>query len=193
MNNYRTISVEPAKLTLADKNNKELAAEKLRINMISYDKAPAKDKVLINILVPSQSLGLKVLNKYILPLRALFSALLIIFSVSLFQSGTSLGVAIISLIVGSCLAVGFMTRITMGLSALFFAALGIVALRSGITDINAFTLMFGSALFFITGSGQFSADRYIRKSLSRYIINRKKTQRIERLSYKAFNVATKNL
>lgn len=198
MNNFKTISVEPAKLTLADQKNKERNLEFLRTNVLEKERNESSSINFMNLVLPLQKTGTGTFNQFSLPMRTVFSALLIIagmttLNLSSGTAGSIMGLGIVEIILGGFLALGFMTRVSMAVSTMIFAAIGILSLRTGFNDIASFSLMFGSMLFCLTGSGRYSLDFFIRRSIIRRLAERRRRKNSRMLSYKAFSYATQNL
>ena len=197
MNTTKTISVEPAKITLADKKNKELAMQFLRTSVLNKDYDHNHKKEILNLLFPTQNLANETFVKFSVPLRTIFSAVLIVSGISYFEGNGlgigSLWISILEIIFGTFLALGLFSRIVMGGATVIFALTGLIALRHGINDVTAFSMMFGSLIFFVMGAGKYSCDSMIRKYIrKREIIKRRKSQD-EYVSYKAFSYVTRNL
>lgn len=192
MNNVKTISVEPAKITLGEQIRKESQSKFLRSHILESRHITISKKDVMTLCFPSTSNGMDLLSKYALPMRSVFAALLIISGIPyLSVSGLSLAFGIVSITFGAMLALGLLSRIAMGLSAVMYCAAGLFALRHGIYDILSFTLMFGSVLFFFLGSGKYSCDTFIRRSLIRKSLRNREKETEKALSYKALQYATK--
>ena len=198
MNTTKTISVEPAKITLAELKNKEKAAQFLRASILQKENQKTEKISLVNIFFPTKQMANEALVKFSVPLRTIFSAILIISGLSFFENSNYLissysCVAILEIIFGVFLAIGLLSRIVMAASSIMFVLCGIISLRSGYSDITAFALMFGSVLFFIMGAGKYSCDTLIRRNIKKFLVNKKRKAQEERLSYKAFSYVTKNI
>ena len=193
MNTNKTISVEPGKITLAERKNRERAAEYFRTSILNSETQKIEKINLSKLLFPTQKSANLSFVKYSVPLRSIFSALLIISGILTLQTSNSsaiISIAILSFIFGGFLALGLLTRVIMGASAIMFGLLGIITLREGTPEIQSFLLMFGSLCFFLSGSGKYSIDTIIRKQLLKYS---KKNSSKEASSYKVFHYVTKNL
>lgn len=191
MSHYRTISVEPAKMTLADKKTKEMAAEFIRMKVMDIPSESHNNVQAINLVLPKEADGLHMMKNYYLPLRTIFSALLVISGISMIIQGSSILVVFGSIqIFGALtLAIGLFSRITMAISAVLYAIAGIMALRSGMMEVSNFAMMFGAIVFSLCGSGQYSCDKYLRRTLFRKKRNAKRKKSEMALSYKAFSIA----
>lgn len=192
-----TISVDPSKTTLGARNN-EAIDTLLRTSVRSFDNAEiSRNSALTTLLFPSARKGLSAFDKFSVPMRSVFASLLIISGITTLQTAIPaapyfLWSAIIAIAAGAFLALGMFTRTTMGISAIFFAIMGMIALRAGISDPYSFMLMFGCMVFFLTGAGKYSVDECMRKILKRNRISKNKKSGIE-LSYKAYQEVEKNL
>ena len=139
---------------------------------------------------PTVGSGITDYKKYALPLRTLFSTILIVAGLTMmsFPFGPySHAVAISTLSFGAFLGLGLLTRPIMAGAAIFYCITGALSIRHGMPDITVFCLMFGCALFCLTGAGKYSCDTFLRRSLIR---NKRKSEmkRKENLmSYKAFH------
>ena len=186
-----TISVDPGKITLGDRNSKVMDSL-IRTNILNDENA--RHYPLSAFLFPSVSRSHFMLDYFSVPLRTIFSALLIIVGIVSLQQISApfaLGFAIIEISLGVMLALGLFSRIFMALGAVFFGISGAIALRSGVADLNLFFLMFGCILFFLIGAGKYSCDAMIGKLLKRN--NGKKNNSVNALDYKAFHHAAKKL
>ena len=191
METTKTISVEPAKITLAEKRSREIAAGLLRTNILQNEDKRNKITAL-NLIFPTELSGLKLYSKFTIPSRALFAALMIVAGISLFGNGNLfLGnltpIAVLLILFGAMLAIGFMTRIATGTSAIIYFILGVLGLRNGVTDVTSFAMMFGSILFFITGAGKYSCDFLLRRYIKRKAVRNRRKSSQASLSYKAFS------
>lgn len=187
-----TISVNPGEKTLGKSNN-ELAYKLFR-NSILENKTDRKIDF-ISLVLPSNKSGIELLEKYYLPLRTIFAALLIISGIQQLEGTFSIlnynVIGIIEICLGAFLAFGLFSRLFMGISIAFYLILGIVSMRLGLVNLYLFVMMFGSSLFFAMGSGKYSCDTLIKKAL---IIKKRKNEierNNKRMSYKAFYYATK--
>lgn len=191
-----TISVNPGKTTLGRVNEETL--RKIARSSISESKQQSRlGADVLSIVFPGTKSGLEQFKNYALPLRAVFATLLIISGLSIAQ-GTgmalhSLGIGIAVMAAGACLAIGFICRPVMALSSIFFALAGAIQLRGGVTDLNAFSLMFGSLVFAATGSGKYSCDFLIAGFIKRSRRMSQLRKAKERMGYKAFQYATKTI
>lgn len=188
-----TISVNPGKTALGHVN--EEARNLLRANVLKGD--VQKERLdLLSFFFPTTSSGLFSVKKYALPLRTLFATILIVGSILMLESNPyaySAGYAIALMTAGGMLAIGFLTRPVMALTTVFLAIWGALSIRWGRPDMNSFSLMFGSAIFALTGSGKYSCDEALFKVIRKYRKEKEARRKSEGLSYKAFQMATKSL
>lgn len=188
-----TISVNPSKATLGRVH--EEAVEKLiRASVIERTGTKAARSEVISIVFPGTKSGLKQFRNYSLPLRTLFATILIVSGLTIVQGNAigynSLGTGIVEMVAGALLAIGLLTRPVMLLASIFFGIAGAIGMRNGITDLNLFSLMFGSAIFASIGSGKYSFDTMIRSALCR---NFRRKIIDKSMGYKAFQYATKSI
>ena len=198
MNTNKTISVEPGKITLAERKNRERAAEYFRTSILNSETQKIEKINLSKLLFPTQKSANLSFVKYSVPLRSIFSALLIIFGINAIHSSGlvynhNLSLGILSIIFGGFLGIGLFSRITMALATSMFAITGIIGLRMGIQDMTSFSMMFGSMIFLIMGSGKYSCDTFLRKIMWKRMINKRNQMRQEALSYKAFSCLSRNI
>lgn len=182
-----TISVNPGKSTLGQSEKTESI---FRVSVINKESSPKAS--ICSLVLPSENNGLADLRKYALPLRALFSAILIVTGISLIQTAIlpfNISVAIVCIIGGSLLALGCFTRPAMLLSAVFLGITSALSLREGVADLSSLSLMFGCLLFSALGSGKYSIDFLIRRSIRSNIRKSKIKKSSNALGYKAFHYA----
>lgn len=189
-----TISVDPGKITLGAKNN-ELNAGIFRVNVLTDRKEEDSILRLTSLVFPAVNSGSKLLNKYCLPLRTLFSALLIISGLAMLGLSTTtlpinIGIGVVAIAIGGMLALGLFTKIASAGGALFFGIMGAISLRAGTVNMEVFMLMFGCLLFLVVGAGKYSCDTILR---SHIIKKRKETlQKHGELSYKSFRYSMRH-
>ena len=189
-----TISVNPGKDTLGDKNL-SLKTDFFRNNILVEKKKGKID--FCDLIFPSLSKETLALNKFFVPLRTIFATLLIICGISIIEGtaivNASLALGIVEIILGSFLAIGLLSRPLMCLGAGLFGVLGTIALRNGIVETEYFTMMFGCLIFSVLGSGKYSVDYILRVNLKKWISKYQEKPSSYRKSYLAFKYATKNL
>lgn len=125
---------------------------------------------------------------YVMLLRWALGAVMII-SGSLILSGviksqvvSSDVYAIIEIAAGTLLALGLLTRISMGAAALGFAAVAAISTFNGIFCPEAMMCCLSCLVFVIFGSGKYSADSLIHKAMKTRASRRRATP----LNYRAF-------
>ena len=181
-----TISVNPGKTALGHVEN---ASDSIFRNPVLG--VESRQSVnLINVLFPSSASGTSELRKFSVPLRTVFATILIVTGLSIILSastGAAIAYAICTLSFGSFLALGLFTRPIMAGATVFYCIAGALSIRFGSTDLNTFALMFGCAMFCVTGAGKYSCDTLIRKTIRKRSINSEKKRRETRMGYKAFH------
>ena len=183
-----TISVNPGKTTLGHTESRESSL--LRANVI--DRSQKKPADVMGFLFPTASLGLGDVKKYALPLRILFATILIVSGISFVQTPGAihaLGAGVLEIVFGALLAFGLFTRPAMAGATIYFAVVAALSIRSGVADLSALTLTFGSAFFMLAGSGKYSADFLIRTLVKRARIKNRKNRKNNIMGYKAFHYA----
>lgn len=145
---------------------------------------------LVKILFPSANSGLSELKKYDVPLRTLFSTILLVTGILMLTVPYGihgLAFAVCTLAFGVMLAFGLLTRPVMLGAAVFYCVCGALSLRAGTADMTVFSLMFGCLIFGLIGSGKYSCDNFIRHEIVRHkrINDRKRKEKM--MSYKAFH------
>ena len=144
----------------------------------------------VDIFFPSTNSGVVEYKKYALPLRTIFATILIISGISLLTTVSgihSVAFAICSLVFGTFLALGLFTRPLMMGAAVYYCICGALSLRAGVTDISLFSLMFGSLVFCVIGSGKYSCDSILRKAIISHHIKAEEKRKADMLGYKAFH------
>lgn len=96
--------------------------------------------------------------------------------------------AIGEIIIGSMLAVGLLSRVTMGIATGVFGYLATISIMSGNFDIQILLFCLGSLVFLTMGTGKYSADFLIRKALVIRAKRRQKEIKEQRLSYRAYRL-----
>ena len=181
-----TISVNPGKTTLGHVESTNSSI--LRANIINRE-TQASHIDLLSLLFPTTSAGINEFKKYALPLRTLFATILIVGGLTLAQTGINPPFAILEIVFGSMLALGFLTRPAMACASVYFAVVTALSIRAGQPDLTALSLIFGCALFFALGSGKYSLDMLIRSMIKRHQRNAAIRRSANALGYKAFHYA----
>ncbi|MCH5225991.1 MAG: hypothetical protein J1D77_08305 [Muribaculaceae bacterium] len=179
-----TISVNPSKKTLGHVETP--VSSIFRSPVIGVDSA--RDNVdILQLVFPTTKSGLAEYEKFALPIRTLFATILIVTGITLLSASASVALGICSLCFGGCLAIGLFTRPVMLGASVFYCITGALALRAGSPDLLVFSLMFGSLIFAMMGSGKYSCDFLIRSSIKRAKRRSESRRRENALSYKAFH------
>lgn len=196
MNIAETISVNPVSKTLgalhpeaALKFLNTESAKSLRQNRTGKNSFS-------RFLFASSSPSVKGFGQSMLVFRLLFSALLIISgsfilsgqiaaSTNLFPS-QYLGLG--EIIIGGMLALGFLSRLAMGVSTVFFGYIATMSIMSGVFDAQALMWCLGSLVFLTMGTGKYSSDFLIRKAIVLRSRRKERKLRENRLSYRAFRI-----
>lgn len=176
-----TISVDPGKITLGAKSIS--ITNNLRADILHQPHHLDMTRALF----ASPNISIGKLNSFSIPLRTLFAAILIISGIYSISSGIApLSLGIIEITIGGMLAIGFLSKIAMGVGTILFGALGILSLRAGMADIQSFTLCLGCVAFFLYGVGKYSCDNLIYMALRRYGKSRMAKKNVNEISYKSF-------
>lgn len=173
-----TISVNPSKATLG---HVEAPSTSIFRSQVLGNESQVHNVDTLQLLFPATKNGLGEFNKYSVPIRTLFATILIVTGISLLSAGSS-AIAICSLCFGAFLAIGLLTRPVMLSAAVYYCICGALSLRAGTPDLILFSLMFGSLIFGVVGSGKYSCDTLIRSAVKRQRRNRYQ-------GYKAFHQA----
>lgn len=176
-----TISVNPSKTTLGHVETP--ASTIFRAPVIGVEEH-SRSINLFKVLFPSRATALSSVNKYEVPLRAIFATILIVSGLTMIQAATS-ALAVCSLCFGGLLAIGLFTRPIMLGAAVYYCVAGALSIRHGAVDITLFSLMFGCLIFALKGAGKYSADMAIRAAVNRH--QRNVGRKAESLGYKAFH------
>lgn len=179
-----TISVNPSKTTLGQV---EASSSNLFRASVIGTRTETNQLNLMSFFFPTTAAGVSEFKKYAVPLRTLFSTILIVTGISLLEISMSPALAICSICFGVFLAIGFLTRPIMLGASVFYCIFGALALRSGLADISVFALMFGCILFAIMGSGKYSCDALIRNYSKRLIRKAENKRKENFMGYKAFH------
>lgn len=180
-----TISVNPGKETLGN-----IKASSIFRKQVLGTNDSSQQFDLVKVLFPSASTGMNEYKKYELPLRTVFATILIVAGLTMLSVPYGIydsWFAICTLCFGGLLALGFLTRPVMAGAAVFYCITGAVALRTGVADITIFLLMFGCAIFCLTGSGKYSLDTLLRHSISHFRKLSEKKRKEGMMGYKAFH------
>ena len=179
-----TISVNPANVTLGSKAENAYKKSYLRTNIRNNESSCCF--ATLSELFLSEKMSNSQIRSINVPLRCVFSAILIITGIYSINANI-VWPGIVEILIGSCLALGFLSKIAMAIGTTIFTITGIISMRAGMPDMEAFTLAFGCAMFFFYGAGKYSLDAQIKHYLKSL-----RSKRIERankndLTYKAFS------
>ena len=180
-----TISVNPGKSTLG-----HVESSSIFRNQVLANECVNKSSDIVKVIFPSSLAGVSEYRKYDLPLRTVFATILIVAGITMLSLPFGLydsWFAISTICFGGLLALGLLTRPVMASATVFYCICGAMALRTGIADITIFSLMFGCAIFCVTGSGKYSTDTLIRHSIIKHKRNSEKKRKENLMSYKAFH------
>lgn len=193
MNLSDIISVDPAKTTLGALHP-EVASRLLRNSRIYRKVAPPAKRTALNFFFASLAPGVNRFGGYMLLFRCLFAALLIVSGSFILygeiEAPESLMpghvFAIIEIVAGSMLALGFFNRLASLAVTIMFATVSVTSILHGVFDMQSFLTLFGCLLFLLLGTGKYSCDFLIRKAIIAKAAKRRNRLEQERLTYKAF-------
>ena len=184
-----TISVNPSKTALG--HSESSVSGIFRSQVINQEAHESKVDFL-SFVFPTTNFGISSLKNFSLPLRALFSTILIVAGLTILENSVgfhSAGFGIVEIIFGGFLALGLLTRPVMFGAAVYFAISAALSIRYGNADITSLALMFGCFVFSVTGSGKYSLDLLLRKSVKKAIKNHNIKKADLAMGYKAFHYA----
>ncbi|MCH5224006.1 MAG: DoxX family protein [Muribaculaceae bacterium] len=184
-----TISVNPGKTALG--HTEDYTSAIFRTQVVNKEAASHKID-LVSFLFPSTAAGFTGLKNYALPLRALFATILIVAGLSSMATlggFHAMGLGIVEIVFGGLLAIGVLTRPVMFGAAIFFAIYSALSVRTGHADISSLSLMFGCFIFSAMGSGKYSVDLLLRKSVKKAIKHSKIKKANSAMGYKALHYA----
>lgn len=182
-----TISVNPSKTTLG---HVETTGSSIFRSPVLCEGTTAPSLSLSKVLFPSTKAGLAEYTKYAVPLRTLFATILIATGITMLSGASAIGgtaFAVCSLCFGAFLALGLLTRPVMLGAAVYYCVCGALSLRGGAPDMSVFSLMFGSAIFGVIGSGKYSCDLLLRRFLNKARISAERRRQNNACGYKAFH------
>ncbi len=198
MNLYNVLSVDPSRLTLGALHP-EAAKRILRSNVISRSREKCGKLSLLNMFFACLAPGIGRFGGYMLLFRVLFASLLAVAGALILTGDYEVShiifpvkeFAVFLLTVSAMIAIGFLTRIASATSTAVFAIISIGTAATGAFDMQAWLSLFGCMLFLYLGAGRYSVDFIIRKTLITSAIIKKQKNKKQRLSYKAYHVASK--
>lgn len=182
-----TISVNPSKHTLGQA---DAQASSIFRNPVLGAETSQSSLNLVKLLFPTALAGSSEMRKYDIPLRTIFATVLIVTGLTILTLSGSIhgtGFAITSICFGCLLAIGLFTRPLMLGAAIYYCVTGALTLRTGVADMTIFALMFGCLVFALTGSGKYSCDALILRSINRHKIFSKRKREEKMMGYKAFH------
>lgn len=182
-----TISVNPGKETLGHVENPSTSIFR---NPVIGAESRTRSIDIVKMIFPSALSGSSEFRKYDVPLRTLFSTILIVTGITMLNVPSGIhgnGFAISTICFGALLAIGLFTRPLMLGSAIFYCISGALSLRTGIADMTTFSLMFGCLIFAVIGSGKYSCDSFIRNSIKTHKRKIERKRKENMMGYKAFH------
>ena len=182
-----TISVNPSKTTLGHVENPTTSIFR---NPVLGVEQHSHSINLLSILFPTNKAGVSEFKKYEVPFRTLLSTILIVTGITGLSAAAGVyngAVAICSLCFGAFLALGLFTRPVMIGAAVYYCVMGALSIRSGVTDISIFSLMFGCLIFGVIGSGKYSCDAVLRKVIVSHNKAKERKHKDSLMSYKVFH------
>lgn len=188
------ISVDPGRTTLGalyPESEPRIVRRPVKLPPVVTTEVKRQSRSGLNFLFAAMAPGANRYGVWMLLLRLLFSALLIV-SGSFILSGeiyapehimTSQVFGILEITFGVMLFLGFLSRFAMFASALLFGILSVISTVNGIFDMQSMLCTFGSVLFLVAGVGKYSADFLIRKAIVKRENARKRREHASGLTY----------
>lgn len=147
----------------------------------------------LNLLLPTRAPGVFRYASFMFLFRMVFGCLLILSGCLIITGNlpapesplTSMQYAHLEIIAGISIISGFATRFSAAALSLLFTAVAIESIPTGLFDMQSVMSLLCSMTLCIAGSGRYSVDQIIKKSLINRALNRRKQLREDRLSYKA--------
>ncbi len=195
MNVAETISINPIQKTLGALNP-EAAARFVREHTAPAQTSATNKKGVLDFCLATYAPGVKRFGSQMLLFRSMFAALLIVSgsflltgetaSTTTLLSTSALGIA--QIVMGSMLVLGFLSRFAMIASTILFGTIAATSIAGGVFDMTALLCCLGSMVFMTMGTGRYSADFLIKKAIINRAIARRRQQRADRLTYRAYRV-----
>lgn len=190
------ISVDPAQTTLGALNP-ALAERICRKVDVSAPSLFSNRRMWLNMTFACSTPGVARNSRSMLLLRLFFATLMIISGAFILSgeiysplAGYSPNLfAGLEIAVGSMLAIGLFTRFASFAAVAGFAFMSFQSISAGVFDMQSLLCCFASLAFFMLGAGRYSADFLIRKSIIISAANRRRRQKSDRLSYKAYRMS----
>lgn len=197
MNTAKTISVNPVNKTLGALHPEaSIRLFDTKVDLSSEVKSGSGKRAL-QFFFASSAPSINRYGIYMLVFRVMFAALLIGSGVQLLTqtslSVSTLGInnlylSIAEIAAGSMLALGLLSRVAMLAMTALFGYLSVMPLIAGGYDMQSMLCFMGSLVFLTMGAGKFSFDFLIRKAILINSVYRRRRQREERMSYRAFRI-----
>ena len=187
-----TISVNPVKKTLGalhpDATVKFLRNRALAARSLNHR------KLFLNFTFACSTPGVKRFSGYMLLFRCMLAALLIVSGSFILYGEIEAPAtllephlfALTEIIAGGLLVIGFLTRLATACLTLLFGVMATEAVMAGVFDMTALLLCAGCVAFFIMGAGRFSCDFLIRKAIIKGASRRRRTNKSNRKTYRAY-------
>lgn len=182
-----TISVNPSKTALGHVENPTSSIFRSPVIGVEHQ---AHTFNWLSMVFPTNKSGVTDYKKYEVPLRTLFSTILIVTGITFLTSTSThinIAFAICSLSFGAILALGLFTRPAMIGAAVYYCVMGALSIRSGAPEVSIFSLMFGCLIFGVLGGGKYSCDALIRKAILRQNKKSEKKSKENVMDYKVFH------
>ncbi|MDE6444605.1 MAG: DoxX family protein [Muribaculaceae bacterium] len=188
------ISVDPAQTTLGALHPEfaERIARKVKVETPSFSR-----RMWLDMTFACATPGVARNSRTMLLLRLCFAALMIV-SGAFILSGEiysplagfdAVTFAALELAVGSMLALGLFTRFAMFAAVAGFGFMSFQSISAGIFDMQSLLCCLTSLSFLLLGSGRYSADFLLRKSIILRAAKRRRKMQADRLSYKAYRLS----
>lgn len=175
------ISVDPARKTLGALHPQK-AGRFFREKVIRPTASLPHGKLWLNFSFASATPAAPRYAAAMLTLRLCFAAMLAVGGAFLLSGelpapypGVSVRAAgLLQVIAGVMLAGGLLSRYAMMATAIYFATMATIGVEAGRFDAGAVSSFIGSLTFILLGSGRYSLDYVIRKSLIRRAVRRRR-------------------
>lgn len=199
MNFTDIISVDPGQKTLGSLHP-EITDTILRNSVLGVKNESTHSYGLLGVFFAAATPGSRRYGLCILLLRMLFATIVIVAGSFILYGEISAPAiplapqvyAIALIVIGSMLAVGFLSRIATLTGFAGFAYIAVSAIFMGVFNISALMLCMGSLAFLMLGTGRYSLDFFIRKSIHNRSVNRRRKIAERRLTYQAYRYASLN-
>lgn len=193
------ISVNPGATTLGQLHPESANSFMQRAVKSAYEESPSK-RMILDLFFGSIAPGVNSYGSLMLLVRFLIGGLLVaagIFSLSGISTPTSFGTSLtmmggnvmswmMTIVVGSMLALGSLTRFASFFAAFSFGGYAVAGMMAGLFPVQDFLLTFISIGFIFSGAGRYSLDFIIRKAIIRNAVARHQRNRNRPITYRAF-------